>query len=181
MVAGMGLRIGLLGASRIAPRAIIGPAAERTDVEIVCVAARNQARAQAYAVAHNIPHVADSYMDLVARDDIDLVYVALPPASHRAWTEAALSSGKAVLCEKPFALNWAESMAVIEEATLAGVTLMEAFMWRTHPQTAKLMELIKAKTIGEVGLIQAAFGFKSGFNAESRTWSNAPSTSMWTG
>ena len=96
------IRIGILGAAKIAPKALIQPARERTDCEVVAVAARDAQRAREYADEHGIPHVAESYEALLARDDIDLIYNALPPHRHADLTIAALEAGKAVLCEKPF-------------------------------------------------------------------------------
>ncbi len=113
-----------------------------------------------------------SYDALLADKNVDAVYVCTPHPMHAEWAIKAIRAGKHVLCEKPFALNFAQAMAVLEEATLKGVAVMEAFMWRTHPQTAKLVELIKSKAIGDVVLIHAFFGFKSGFNPASRLWAN---------
>ena len=92
------LRIGLLGASRIAPGAVIAPAAKRQDVTITAVAARDPARARDYAKTHGIAGVADDYAALIARDDVDMVYNGLPPSGHLEWTLKALEAGKAVLC-----------------------------------------------------------------------------------
>ena len=99
------LRIGVLGAAKIAPRALIDPLRERKDAKATVVAARDPARARHYANEHGIADVAEDYAALVARDDIDLVYVALPSSHHAEWSIKALEAGKAVLCEKPFALN----------------------------------------------------------------------------
>ena len=112
-------RIGLLGASKIARGAVIAPAKNNPDFEVVAVGARDAARARAYADEHGIPHVAGSYAELVARDDVDVVYNALPPAGHAEWTIAALGAGKAVLCEKPFAMNADEARAMTAAATIA--------------------------------------------------------------
>src|SRR5690242_11772333 len=98
-------RIGLLGASRIAPPAVIAPVKKHASFEISAVAARDAGRARTYAEEHDIPHVAASYAELVSRDDVDVVYNGLPPSGHMEWTLAALAAGKAVLCEKPFAMN----------------------------------------------------------------------------
>ncbi|MGN6506143.1 MAG: aldo/keto reductase [Tepidisphaeraceae bacterium] len=166
------LRWGIIGTGAIAKCFAENIGASETGT-LAAVGSRSEASAKAFADKHKLAKAYGSYDALIGDAEIDAIYVSTPHPQHAEWSIKAIRAGKHVLCEKPFALNWAESMAVIEEATLAGVTLMEAFMWRTHPQTAKLVELIKAKTIGEVGLIQAAFGFKSGFNAESRTWSNA--------
>jgi predicted dehydrogenase len=142
------LRIGLLGASRIAPKATIEPAAARDDVRVVAVAARDPGRAQAFAQAHGIGGVASSYAELVTRDDVDLVYNALPPAAHLEWTVAALEGGKAVLCEKPFARNAGEAATMVAAAERTGLMLMEAFHYRHHRVMYDAVALIRAGGIG---------------------------------
>ena len=99
------IRIGILGAAKIGPKAIIHPAANRKDCDIVAVAARDGDKARAYAAEHGIAHVETDYEALVRRNDLDLIYNALPPHRHADLTIAALEAGKAVLCEKPFAMN----------------------------------------------------------------------------
>ena len=99
------IRIGLLGASRIARAAIIAPARDIAGVTVTRVAARSIGRAREYADKHGIADIESDYAALVASDDVDLVYNALPPSEHASWTIAALGAGKHVLCEKPFAMN----------------------------------------------------------------------------
>ena len=150
-------RIGLLGASRIAPPAVIAPAKANPDFEVVAVGARDIARARAYADAHGIPHVAGSYAELVARDDVDIVYNALPPAGHLEWTIAALEAGKAVLCEKPFAMNAAEAEAMSDSAARTGQVLLEAFHYRFHRVMRDAVALLRAGTLGRVTAASANF------------------------
>jgi len=114
-----------------------------------------------------------SYEALLADQNVQAVYIAPPHPFHAEWTIKAIEAGKHVLCEKPFALNAAEAMAMIEAAERKGVFLMEAFMYRCHPQTAKLLELIRAKTVGDVRVIQATFSFQAGFNPHGRAYNNA--------
>ena len=151
------LRIGLLGASRIAPRAVIEPAGERSDVEIVAVGARDPARARAYADEHGVAHVSDSYAALVARDDIDLVYIALPPVAHLEWSRAAVAAGKAVLCEKPFAMNGAQARAMVEAADRAGRPLIEAYHYRFHNVIRHAERLLSEGAIGPITAAKAYF------------------------
>lgn len=153
----MTLRIGLLGASRIAPPAIIAPAAARPDVEVVAVAARDPARARTFAEAHAIPHVAQDYAALIARDDVDLVYVGLPPAGHAPWTLAALAAGKPVLCEKPFARDAAEARTMVEAAAAAGRPLIEAFHYRFHAVIARALEVVRSGALGHLQSARAVF------------------------
>ncbi len=110
------IRIGLLGAARIAERAIIQPAALRRDVVIAAVAASNLEKAQAFAQQFDIELALGSYEELLARDDIDLIYNALPPSLHAEWSIKALQQGKHVLCEKPFAMDAEEAKAMVAAA-----------------------------------------------------------------
>ena len=151
------LRIGLLGASKIAPRAVIEPARERSDVEIVAVGARDERRARAYAEANGIAHVSKSYAALIERDDIDLVYIALPPAAHLAWTRAAVAAGKAVLCEKPSAMNGGEARAMVAAARDAGRPLIEAYHYRFHDVIRRAEALLAEAAIGPLTSAEAYF------------------------
>lgn len=153
----MVLRIGLLGASRIAVPAVIAPAAARADVEVRAVAARDPERARAYAAEHGIPHVAPDYMNLIAREDVDLVYVGLPPAGHAAWTLAALQAGKPVLCEKPFARNAAEAADMVEAARRTGLPLIEAFHYRFHAIIGRALEVVRSGALGRIERARAEF------------------------
>ena len=151
------LRIGLLGASRIAPTAVIAPAATRQDVTIAAVAARDPARAKAFAETHGVAAVAGSYAELIARDDIDLIYNGLPPAGHAQWTIAALEAGKAVLCEKPFARNASEARAMVEAAERTGRPLIEAFHYRFHTVIRRAEDLVRSGALGQIHRANAVF------------------------
>lgn len=151
------LRIGLLGASRIAPTAIIAPALKRDDVEIVAVAARDPHRAAEYAKAHGIPHISGDYGDLIARADVDLIYNGLPPAAHLEWTKAALAAGKPVLCEKPFAMNAGQAAEMVEAAKAAGLPLIEAFHYRYHSVMRRAEELVRSGALGTIHRAYAVF------------------------
>ena len=146
----MTYRIGLLGASKIAPGAVIAPAKANPDFEVVAVGARDADRARAYADTHGIAHVAGSYAELVRRDDVDVVYNALPPAGHLEWSIAALEAGKAVLCEKPFAMNAGEAQRMVEAASATGQVLMEAFHYRFHSLIREAEAMIRSGTLGAI-------------------------------
>ncbi|MGB3454952.1 MAG: Gfo/Idh/MocA family oxidoreductase [Litorimonas sp.] len=128
-------RIGLLGASRIAPMAVIQPALRRSDCKIAAIACRDVERGRDYAAEHGVPDadIVEDYEALCARDDIDIVYNALPPSRHLDLSRAA--AGKVQLIEKPFALNAAEAREI---AALPG-TIMEAFHHRYHPAFARFL------------------------------------------
>ncbi len=151
-------RIGLLGASKIARGAVIAPARTNPDFEVVAVGARDPARARAYADEHGVAGVSGSYADLVRRDDVDVVYNALPPAGHAEWTIAALEAGKAVLCEKPFAMNASEAKSMTEAAARTGGLLIEAFHYRHHAVVRRAEALIRQGALG--GLVSASAEFR---------------------
>ena len=150
-------RIGLLGASRIAPPAVIAPAAAHPDFTVTAVAARDEVRARAYADEHGIPNVARDYSALIDREDVDIVYNGLPPAAHAAWTIAALHAGKAVLCEKPFAMNAAQAREMVEAATASGSVLIEAFHYRFHTVIRQSEQLVSSGVLGRLIGAEAAF------------------------
>ena len=151
------IRIGILGAAKIAPKAIIRPARQRSDCRVVAVAARDAERARAYAAEHGIQHVADSYEALIARDDIDLVYNALPPNRHADLSIAALKAGKPVLCEKPFALNAEEAETMVAAAETAGLPLIEAFHYLFHPAFQRVLAVLRSGHLGTILSVQADF------------------------
>ncbi|MGI8841573.1 MAG: Gfo/Idh/MocA family protein [Caulobacteraceae bacterium] len=141
-------RVGLLGASRIARTAVIEPARRAEGFLVSAVAARDPARAADYAREHGIPAVAEDYAALIARDDVDVVYNALPPAGHAAWTIAALNASKAVLCEKPFARDAGEAAAMAEAARATGRPLLEAFHYRFHAVMRRAEALAREGILG---------------------------------
>ena len=145
------MRIGLLSTARI-NRRIIGSGAE-----VVAVASRDAGRARAYAAEHRIPHAHGSYEALLADPEVDCVYISLPNALHVEWSVRALEAGKHVLCEKPLSRHPGEVERAFDAADAAGRTLMEGFMWRHTPQTARLLELLPR--IGALRSIRAHFSF----------------------
>ena len=166
------IRWGILGTGAIA-HAFAAAVPHSTTGELVAVASRDIDNATKFAKEFNIPRRYGNYEALLADPDVQAVYISTPHPLHVEWVIKAAAAGKHILCEKPFALNHADAMAAIEAAREAGVFLMEAFMYRCHPQTAKLVELIRAGAIGDVRVIQATFSFQAGFNATSRLFNNA--------
>ena len=136
----MTLRLGLLSTARI-NRRIMSAAASSEHVDVVAVASRDGARANAYAAQHGIPRAHPSYDALLADPDVDAVYVSLPNAMHVEWTMRSLEAGKHVLVEKPFSRRVADVEAAFDVAERRGLVLSEAFMWRHHPQTARLRDV----------------------------------------
>jgi predicted dehydrogenase len=151
------IRIGILGAAKIAPPVVINTARDNPDFEVVAVAARDGGRATAYAAEHKIAHVAKDYEALIGRDDVDLVYNALPPGGHASWTIAALEAGKHVLCEKPFAMNAAQVRRMNQAAARTGRTLVEAFHYRHHRVMKRAVEIARSGELGKVVRVDADF------------------------
>ena len=166
----MAYRIGLLGASKIAPGAVIAPAKANPDFEVVAVGARDADRAKAYAETHGIAHVASSYAELVRRDDVDVVYNALPPAGHLEWTIAALEAGKAVLCEKPFAMNAGEAQRMVDAATATGQLLIEAFHYRFHSMIRDAEAMVRAGQLGAIRRGSAVFNVNIARSPDELRW-----------
>jgi D-xylose 1-dehydrogenase (NADP+, D-xylono-1,5-lactone-forming) len=152
------LRWGLLSTARI-NRSVIPPLRMSERNKLVAVASRSRERAEAYAKEWNIPCTFDSYEAMLADPTIDCVYNSLPNSLHAEWTIKALQAGKHVLCEKPLAVTLAEVDAMEAAAKQAGVFLAEAFMYRHHPQTLKVKELVQSGAIGKLRLIKGAFSF----------------------
>jgi xylose dehydrogenase (NAD/NADP) len=149
---------GILSTARIGGRLMEG--ARATDsADVVAVASRDGARAQAFADAHGIPRVHGSYEALLADPEVEAVYIPLPNSMHVEWTMHALRAGKHVLCEKPFDRRPAQVERAFDLAEEQGLVLSEAFMWRHNPQTARLRELLDEGAIGELRLVRAAFSF----------------------
>jgi predicted dehydrogenase len=153
------VQIGVLGAARIAPTALIRPAKTNADVVVAAVAARDVSRARAFAVKHGIARVHDSYEALIADPDLDAVYNPLPNGLHGRWTRAALAAGKHVLCEKPFTANAAEAREIAELAAKSDRVVMEAFHYRYHPLALRIEEIIASGELGKLERVEASLCF----------------------
>jgi predicted dehydrogenase len=152
------VRLGILSTAHI-NRLVIPPAQESDLVELVAVASRDAARAEAYAREWRIPRAYGSYEALLADDDVEAVYISLPNSLHVEWSVRALEAGKHVLCEKPLSRRAADVEAAFDAADRARRILMEAFMYRHNPQTRKLVELVSAGAVGRLRLIRSVFSF----------------------
>jgi len=163
---------GILGTGLIAGVFANGVKQSQTGT-LVAVGSRSQAAADTFAETWHIPHRYSRYEDVLADQSVQAVYLALPHPFHAEWAIKAAEAGKHVLCEKPIALNHAEAMAIVEAAQRHDVFLMEAYMYRCHPQTTKLLELIRSGVIGQVRVIQVTFSFHVDAHPESRLLNNA--------
>jgi len=138
---------------------VIPPARESENVDLVAVASRDQARADAYAREWSIPRAHGSYEAMLADAEIEAVYIPLPNNMHVDWSVKALEAGKHVLCEKPFDRHPHEVARAFDVAEREGLLLSEAFMYRHHPQAKRLVELVRDGAIGELRIVRAAFSY----------------------
>ena len=168
----MAIGWGIIGPGRIARR-FAEQLPESTTGRLVAVASRDAARARAFGSEFGATRWYGDYGELLADPEVAAVYVATPHPWHAEWVIRAAEAGKHILCEKPLALNAATAMAAIEAAREHDVFLMEAYMYRCHPQTAQLVSLIRDGAIGEVRHIHAQFSFASTPNPEGRLYAPA--------
>ena len=147
------LRIGVLGASRIAGNGIVAPA-RLTGARLVAVAARDRSRAEAFAATHGVERVVDSYADLVNDPDVEAVYNPLANGLHAPWNLAAIAAGKHVLSEKPFAADADEAEEVRAAGERAGVAVVDGFHYLYHPVTRRLHELLATGALGELERVE---------------------------
>jgi predicted dehydrogenase len=153
------VRWGLLSTARIND-ALVPQLQESPESELVAVASRSRERADAYAQERGIPRAYGGYAALLADPDVEVIYVSVPNGQHVEWSVASLEAGKHVLCEKPFARRPDDAARAFDVADSRGLLLMEAFMWRHHPQTARLVELVEGGAIGELRVVRAHFSFQ---------------------
>ena len=144
------LRIGILGAARIAPLAVIQPSRRVPEATVLAVAARDANRARAFAAKHHIPRVHATYEALLADPEIDAVYNPLPNSLHCEWSLRALERGKHVLCEKPMASNADEAERMVLAAAGSGRQLIEAFHYRYHPLATRMKQIVDSGELGRV-------------------------------
>ena len=149
------LNFGILGTAAIG-RGQVAPAIQQSRYgRVAAIASRDQNRAQGYAAEVGVDKVYGDYSALLADRDIDAVYIPLPNSLHSEWIERSAEAGKAILCEKPLATNAADAAHAIEVCERQGVRLMEGFMYRFHPQTRRVQEVIRSGEIGEVREVHA--------------------------
>jgi D-xylose 1-dehydrogenase (NADP+, D-xylono-1,5-lactone-forming) len=152
------VRLGVLSTARIT-RAILAGAAETDAVDVVAVASRQRTRAEAYAREHALERAHGSYDELLADPAVDAVYNPLPNSLHVPWTVRALEAGKHVLCEKPFSRRPEDVETALDLAERRGLVASEGFMYRHHPQTKRVAELVGEGAVGRLRTIYAAFSF----------------------
>jgi predicted dehydrogenase len=149
------LKIGILGAARIAPSAIVAPA-HATGHRLVAVASRDIKKAEEFAKQHQVEGVYGNYQDLLDDPEITVIYNALHNGAHGPWNMRAMQAGKHVLSEKPSASNAAEANEVAQVAAKTGMVFMEGFHYYYHPVFQRALEIIKSGEIGEVTKVESA-------------------------
>lgn len=163
------LRIGVLGAARITELSLVGPA-RTTGHRLVAVAARDRSRAAAFADEHDVERVVDSYADLLADPEVEVVYNPLANGLHGPWNLAALAAGKHVLSEKPSASNAEEAAEVRDASVKSGSVFMEAFHYLFHPVTRRLHEIVESGELGELRRVETLVAIPAPGDSDPR-WS----------
>jgi len=172
------LRWAIIGPGRIAPR-IVRALSQSKRGELVAVASRDLARAQAFAGRFGIGRSFGSYQALLEAPDVDVVYVSLPNHLHAKWTILALEAGKHVLCEKPLALSVDEVDAIIAASERAGRNAVEGFMYLHHPQTLRAVELVQDGALGQLQLVLGSFSFFLTYPSDPRADPAMGGGSLW--
>ena len=165
---------GVMGNATIARKCVIPAIRKSGNGDIVALATRSPAQAEQVVADNRIERVYDSYEALLVDPQVELVYIPLPNHLHHPWTIKALKAGKHVLCEKPLACNAKEAREMAAVAKDAGRLLMEAFMYRFHPRSRRIKQLIAEGAIGAPRLVRSAFCFRM---ADSE-WSDPPNVRL---
>ena len=164
------VRWGILGCAGIAERALIPAVRASATGELVAIASRDAAKARAWAARFGIPRAHSDYAALLEDAAVDAVYIPLANHLHAPWTLCALKAGKHVLCEKPIALDAREAETMSAAAEKAGLLLMEAFMYRFHPQVERAIELVRAGEIGAARFVRSSFTFPYDGDSANYRW-----------
>ncbi len=153
---------GILGNANIARVCVIPAIQKSTHSTVSALASRSPQDAQQVAEQNNISHVYESYDKLLQDPRIQVVYIPLPNHLHHPWTLEALKAGKHVLCEKPLACNTDQAREMADTARDTGLLLMEAFMYRFHPRSQRIKEMVADGSIGTLRLVRSAFCYDMG-------------------
>lgn len=151
------IRVGILGCAGIARRSLAPAFASHADFALTAVASRSPEKARAFATPYGAQTC--SYEQLVARDDLDLIYCPLPTGLHYEWVRRALSAGRHVLCEKSLACSEAQVVSLVELARRKGVLLMESFQFRFHGQIRLVRRLLDSGRIGDIRRVDVRFSY----------------------
>ena len=163
------VRWGIVGPGAIGETFARGLAQSKTGI-LQAAASRDVGRARAFASNFGAESAYGSYEALLQDPRVEAVYIATPHPLHREWAVLAAQAGKHLLVEKPMAMNANQAEGIVQAARESGVFLMEAYMYRCHPQTVRLVEIIRSGAIGDVLAVDASFSYRSAFNGASRAW-----------
>ncbi len=152
------VRWGVLSTARIAVQTMIPAIKQAKNAEIIAIGSQNR-KVSDVAATFAIPNVYHSYEEVLDDPEVDAVYIPLPNSLHKEWVIKAANKGKHILCEKPIALNAAETKEMIEHCQSKQVLLMEAFMYQFHPQHQVVKEIIASGEIGKPKMMRANFTF----------------------
>jgi predicted dehydrogenase len=166
------LRWGILGTGRQAAR-FLRQLIPLPDHVVVSCGSRSRTAADELGAEFSIPKCCEGYQAVLDDPDVDIVYISLPNHLHKEWSIRCAQAGKHILCEKPLAVNRREVAEVLDHVVAGDVFLMEAFMYRCHPQIARLVELIRSGRIGEVRMMQGSFSYNMGPQYANIRMSNA--------
>jgi predicted dehydrogenase len=166
------IRWGILSTGNIA-RTFASELSQSKTGRLEAVGSRTIASAKSFARRFRIKKAYGSYEELLGDPSVEAVYIAAPHPLHARWALAAAKAKKHILCEKPLAMNASEAQKMIRAAQVNRVFLMEAFMYRCHPQTEKVIRLIKTGVIGNVRMIQASFCLNRPFDPKHRLFNKA--------
>jgi predicted dehydrogenase len=153
------IRWGILGAASIALRRFVPAVQASRNGEVIAVASRTLEKAQTFAGERNLPKAYGSYEELIADPDIDAIYNPLPNSEHAEWSIRCAEAGKPVLCEKPLARDAAEAQKMVDAFTARNILFAEGFMYRFHPQTVRVKEMVDSGAVGDLTSLSAAFTF----------------------
>lgn len=155
------IKLGVLGVSNHFVKRVMLPLCELEKVELFAIASRSEQRAAETAHTFNVRKAYGSYEALINDTEVDAVYIPLPNHMHAQWIKLAAAAGKHILCEKPLCMNAAEAVEVVEFCQKKGVVLMEAFMYKYHPQWQKVRDIIRTNNIGKVQYINTSFSYNN--------------------
>lgn len=153
------IRWGILSTANIGRNRVIPAIQASSNGRVTAVASRSLEKARAFADDLGIPTAFGSYEELVASPDVDAIYIPVPNSEHAAWAIRCAEAGKPTLCEKPLARNAAEAQRMVDTFTQRGVLFAEAFMYRFHPQTQRVKQMVDEGAVGDVRVVQSTFTF----------------------
>jgi len=155
------ISLGVLGVSNHFIKRVVLPAQQLANIDLKAIASRSELKAREYAKAFEIPHSYGDYQSLLDSSDIDAVYIPLPNHMHAEWIKKAADANKHILCEKPLSMSADEAKMVVEYCQTKGVYLMEAFMYKYHPQWQTVQNIIRTNNIGKISYINTSFSYNN--------------------